>query len=84
MIIYNTKGNKLVKVKEKSFKLEKEIQNIFENNLQDIMDLQLVKSEFAIKNKRIDTLAYDRQTNAFTIIEHKEKDIKTILLFTKY
>lgn len=48
------------------------------------MDLQLVKSEFAIKNKRIDTLAYDRQTNAFTIIEHKEKDIKTILLFTKY
>ena len=44
----------LSQLKEKPFKLEKEIQNIFENNLQDIMGLQLVKSEFAIKNKRIE------------------------------
>ncbi|WP_349679491.1 DUF5655 domain-containing protein [Flavobacterium sp. UBA6135] len=51
--------------------MERDIQNIFENNLQDIMGLQIVKSEFTIKNKRIDTLAYDKQTNAFIIIEYK-------------
>ncbi|MFX0557202.1 DUF5655 domain-containing protein [Maribacter sp. CXY002] len=71
MIIYNTTGNKLVQVKEKPFKLELEIQSIFESNLQNIMGLLFVKSEFTIKNKRIDTLAYDRQTNAFIIIEYK-------------
>ena len=71
MIIYNTAGNKLVQVKEKPFKLEREIQSIFESNLQNIMGLLFVKSEFTIKNKRIDTLAYDKQSNAFIIIEYK-------------
>ena len=71
MIIYNNSGNQLVQVKEKPFKLEKEIQAIFESNIQNIMGLLIVKSEFSIKNKRIDTLAYDKQTNAFIIIEYK-------------
>lgn len=71
MIIYNTTENKLVQVKEKPFKLEREIQLVFEKNLQNIMGLLFVKSEFTIKNKRIDTLAYDKQTNAFIIIEYK-------------
>lgn len=71
MILYNNNSNKLTQVKENPFKLERDIQNIFENNLQDIMGLQIVKSEFTIKNKRIDTLAYDKQTNAFIIIEYK-------------
>jgi hypothetical protein len=71
MIIYNNTGTKLVQVKEKPFKLERDIQAIFESNLQNIMELLFVKSEFTIKNKRIDTLAYDKQTNAFIIIEYK-------------
>lgn len=71
MIIYNNTGNQLVQVKEKPFKLEKEIQAIFESNIQKIMGLLFVKSEFTIKNKRIDTLAYDKETNAFIIIEYK-------------
>lgn len=71
MILYNNNSNKLIQVKEKPFKLERDIQNIFENNLQQVMGLQLVRSEFSIKNKRIDTLAYDKQTNAFIIIEYK-------------
>lgn len=71
MIIYNNTGSRLVQIKEKPFKLEREIQSIFESNLQNIMGLLVVKSEFTIKNKRIDTLAYDKQTNAFIIIEYK-------------
>jgi predicted transport protein len=43
------------------------------------MHLQLVKSEFSIKNKRIDTLAYDTQSNAFIIIEYKRsKNISVV------
>ena len=71
MILYHNTSNTLEQVKEKPFKLEREIQNLFENNLQNIMGLQMVKSEFAIKNKRIDTLAFDKQSNAFIIIEYK-------------
>jgi predicted transport protein len=71
MILYNNNSSKLNQVKEKPFKLEREIQSIFESNLQEVMSLQLVKSEFSIKNKRIDSLAYDKQTNAFIIIEYK-------------
>ena len=69
----------LSNLKEKPFKLEREIQNLFEANLQEIMGLQLVKSEFSIKNKRIDTLAFDPETNAFIIIEYKRnKNISVV------
>lgn len=71
MQIYNIQNNKLLELEEKSFKLEREIQNIFEANLQSIMGLMLVCSERTIKNRRIDTLAYDEQTNSFVIIEYK-------------
>ncbi len=71
MILYNNSNASLKQVNEKPFKLEREIQLIFEKNLQEIMGLEIVKSEFAIKNKRIDTLAFDKQTQAFIIIEYK-------------
>lgn len=72
MHLYNLKSKESISIlKEKPFKLEREIQSLFENNLNELMNLQLVKSEFSIKNKRIDTLAYDTQSNAFIIIEYK-------------
>lgn len=71
MNLYNLNKTKLAQLKEKPFKLEREIQNLFEQNLEQIMGLELVKSEFTIKNKRIDTLAYDKQSQAFIIIEYK-------------
>jgi len=71
MPIYLNQNNKLTEVEEKAFKLEREIQKVFEENLNTIMGLTLVKSEFSIKNKRIDTLAFDNESNAFIIIEYK-------------
>jgi hypothetical protein len=60
MTLYINKTGKLKKVKEKPFKLVKDIKKVFEANLSAIMGLELVKSEFTIKNKRIVTLAYDQ------------------------
>ena len=71
MPIYQNTNNKLKEVEEKAFKLERDIQRIFEENLSTVMQLTLIKSEFTIKDRRIDTLAYDEQTNAFVIIEYK-------------
>ncbi|NPA37297.1 MAG: hypothetical protein GXO47_10660, partial [Chlorobi bacterium] len=64
-------GNKLEYIKEKPFRLEKEIQELTEKNLKTIFGLEFVKSEFALNNFRIDTLAFDREANAFVIIEYK-------------
>lgn len=58
-------------IKEKPFRLEKEIQDLTENNLKTILGLDFVKSEFALNNFRIDTLAFDKEANAFVIIEYK-------------
>ena len=79
MALYINQTGKLKEVKEKPFKLEKDIQKVFEANLSAIMGLELVKSEFTIKNKRIDTLAYDTQACAFIIIEFKrDKNISVV------
>ena len=72
-------NSKLNEVNEKVFKLEREIQQVFEDNLETIMGLTLVRSEFTIKNKRIDTLAYDKQAKAFIIIEYKrDKNVSVV------
>lgn len=79
MALYINQTGKLKEVKEKPFKLEKDIQKVFEANLYAIMGLELVKTEFTIKNKRIDTLAYDAQACAFIIIEYKrDKNISVV------
>ena len=58
-------------IRERPFRLEKEIQEMTENNLKTILGLDFVKSEFALNNFRIDTLAFDKEANAFVIIEYK-------------
>lgn len=58
-------------IKEKPFRLEKDIQELTESNLKTILGLDFVKSEFSLNNFRIDTLAFDKEANAFVIIEYK-------------
>ena len=70
MALYKT-GSKLEQIKEKSFRLEKEIQDLIEKNLNVILGLDFVRSEFSLNNFRIDTLAFDQEANAFVIIEYK-------------
>lgn len=79
MNLYQSNKNELHTLKEKPFKLEREIQNLFEQNLNMLTGFEMVKSEFSIKGKRIDTLAYDNQSNAFIIIEYKrDKNVSVV------
>jgi predicted transport protein len=71
MALYQIKNDKLHLIKEDKFKLEKEIQKLTEDNLSSIFGLDFVKSEFALNNFRIDTLAFDNKSNSFVIIEYK-------------
>lgn len=63
------KSNK--ELKQKDFKNEKELQTYIENNMQAILGFQFVETEFAVGNFRIDSLAYEKESNAFRIIEYK-------------
>lgn len=63
--------DKLKIIKKKPFILEKEIQSLTEDNLQCVLHLEFVKSEFAINNFRIDTLSFDNESKSFVIIEYK-------------
>ncbi|MEK6452076.1 MULTISPECIES: endonuclease NucS domain-containing protein [unclassified Myroides] len=73
MQLYTQQKSKLSSLKEKPFKLEKEIQQLFETNLENITGWKFIKSEFSIKANRIDTLAYDEENNSFVIIEYKRE-----------
>ncbi|GAA4442347.1 DUF5655 domain-containing protein [Pontibacter saemangeumensis] len=65
-------GSNLQHIKESSFKLEKEIQKLTEENLSTILKLDFVRTEFSLNNFRIDTLAFDKEANSFVIIEFKK------------
>ncbi|MEQ8361542.1 MAG: DUF5655 domain-containing protein [Cyclobacteriaceae bacterium] len=79
MALFINQNNKLKEIGEQFFKLEKHIQELIETNLELLVNLEFVKSEFVIKNKRIDTLAFDRQSQGFVIIEYKrDRNISVI------
>lgn len=73
MQLYHQQKNSFSSLKEKPFKLEKNIQKLFETNLEQITDFKFVKSEFIIKNVRLDTLAFDEESKSFVIIEYKRE-----------
>lgn len=66
MIIKNNK-----ELKQNSFKNEKELQNYFEKNLKTILKYDFIETEFSVGDFRIDTLAFDKETKSFRIIEYK-------------
>ena len=71
MDLYSFKSNNIKKNRIKPFKLERDIQNLVETNVQSFFKLELVKSEFIIDKYRLDSLCFDRETNSFVIIEYK-------------
>lgn len=72
MALFSIENNgQLDQIREFDFKLEKEIQKLTEENLQTIFELEFIKSEFALNNFRIDTLAFDKDAGSFVIIEYK-------------
>lgn len=71
MRLFIQNKSELSGLKEKPFKLEKDIHIVFENNLELLSGYKFIKSEFVIKNNRIDTLAFDEENRSFVIIEYK-------------
>lgn len=72
MALFKIENNdNLEQIKELPFKLEKEIQDLTEKNIKTIFGFEFVRSEFGLNNFRIDTLAFDKDSASFVIIEYK-------------
>ena len=72
MKLFKKQNEQLVPIEKDSFKLEKEIQKLVEENLDTLFGLEFVSTEFKVGEFRIDTLAYDETTSSFVIIEYKK------------
>ena len=72
MDVYKLKSGTLKQVESKPFALEREIQNLVESNTEEIFGLEFVASELSVGDYRLDTLAYDRESSCFVIIEYKK------------
>lgn len=66
------KASTRVKVDKNSFKLEKDIQALVEQNVDTLFDLEFVSTEFTVGEFRLDTLAFDNASSSFVIIEYKK------------
>lgn len=72
MKLYSVKDKKLNIVRSQPFRLEKEIQDLVEQNVEELFGLEFVKSEMSIGGFRLDTLCFDNENNSFKIIEYKK------------
>ncbi|MGI6278646.1 MAG: DUF5655 domain-containing protein [Patescibacteria group bacterium] len=71
MLFKKGSNDNLTPVKRKNIKLEKSLQSLTEKNLEAIFGLEFISTEFQVDNLRIDTLAFDNETQSFVIIEYK-------------
>ena len=73
------KNDKLLKQSE--FKLEKDIQTFVENHIPDILgeEYEFVCTEFPVGDFRIDSLAFNKETKSFIIIEDKKVENKSLV-----
>ena len=69
-----TTTNQIRLLKEKPFTTEKEMQTFCESNLELLLNLKFVATEFVVAPFRFDSVAYDANANSFVIIEYKNTE----------
>jgi len=79
MKLFDIRNKKVEEVEQLSFKLERDIQNLIEPNVETFFGLKFVKSEFSVDKYRIDTLCFNEETNSFVIIEYKKGNSYSVI-----
>jgi len=79
MAIFKINDQKVQKLKIKKFKNEKQLQKLFEDNLEEIFGIRFLASEFTTTHGgRIDTLGLDEDGSS-VIIEYKESEKNNVI-----
>ncbi len=70
MPLFKITDDKVTKLSYKSFNKERQVQLLFENNMEEMLGMKFIKSEHATMDGRIDSLAIDDSGNP-VIVEYK-------------
>ena len=76
--VYEINNGKMKELNGEEFKKERELQNLVENNLETILGVKFLATEYVIENGRIDTLGID-ENNSPVIIEYKRNQHENII-----
>ncbi|MCK8827746.1 DUF5655 domain-containing protein [Natroniella acetigena] len=79
--LYRITDNEIKHLKKNSFKLEKELQNLIEDNLEEIFGIKFLASEYSTGQKhggRMDTLGID-ENNSPVILEYKRNQSQNMI-----
>lgn len=71
--LYKIKDGKVTQLKHSTFSLEKELQNLIEDNLEEMFGIRFLESEYSTGERhrgRMDTLGID-ENNSPVILEYK-------------
>lgn len=79
MKVFTLNEGNLYPASHSPFELERDIQEIVENNLQTIFGLTFIQSELRVNNYRIDTLGFDDEKNSFVILEYKKGNSYSVI-----
>ncbi len=64
-------GTHTAELREIGFRTEKDMQKFCEGNMDALLGLRMVASEFRVGQFRFDSVAYQAESNAFIVIEYK-------------
>lgn len=76
--LFRTAGNVVSELAGGAVALEKSLQTLFEANLENLLGVRFLASEFAITEGRIDTLGID-ENNAPVVIEYKRSSNENVI-----
>jgi len=72
MPLYKVTSDRMNPLKTQTFEKETELQSLVEKNIEVLLALKHIKSEFSLHGYRIDSVAFDEENNSFAIIEYKK------------
>lgn len=79
MELFKNLKNKIEQINSISFKSEKEIQTLVEENTRTFFNLEFIGTEVKVGSYRIDSLCVDPENNSFVIIEYKKGSSYSII-----
>lgn len=72
-------GQRLKSVKPEDFAIERVMQNIVQDNLDQLFGDAFLAAEFTVGNYRLDTVAFDAELKAFVILEYKNMTRSSVI-----
>lgn len=79
MPLYKINATKLSPVSATDFRLERDSQRLIEANIEQVFGLRFVDTEYQLNGLRVDTLAFDEETNSFVVIEYKRDRSSSVI-----